>query len=267
MELTEDLFYTYLQICSREDNLPIRTFAKFAIVDKTCYEIITLRLNKKHQLYEKYKSKFASAVYRRWLRYPFIYNRTISSITKFAEARFHDEIGIQLFDHDPVPFKLEFMQHNRIAVKNIILWCLQPQDFESIIFIYRNGNACAIIHNTYTVDNFIPLETSPRLYMLDMELPLRNNQFLIGSPIIPHTSLHLGITKSINQNADSEYTFENDVEFYDEFINRVIVVYDTVDEKKYNFMNYRASINVKPHNYGIRTRTIINEVTNLAPSQ
>lgn len=256
-----ELFYSYVDICTRDELLPINILKVINIINSICYAYVNKLLRKYKKIYDRWKTKFANKLYSRLIKYPFEYDGTARTVSNFNEMRFNDINGLQIFDHDPLPFSEKFLTENRIGFKNIILWCTKPRDFISTIIVQSSDGTSNLLSYIYhTEDQFIKIIDHPDniLYMLDMKLPFSRNQILLGSPIIPHTSIYLGCAK-LNVSGDNHF-FVNDPDFYSDFISRVIVLYDYVSSDKYNFMPYRAHFQISLNNVGIKTKSVIEKV-------
>ena len=132
--ISADYLYNYADIGTRERNLCPVVAAKLSLIDSNLYALTYRYRQSQSATYHKFKRKFGERLYARLIKHPFKYSSSISTITKMENIFLANTYGASLFDIN-LPFKQEFLNHNRVAIQNITLWTICKCDFVVMLYI------------------------------------------------------------------------------------------------------------------------------------
>lgn len=233
--------YTVAEIGAIEQLLPIRALAKLARLNTTLRDIVQWRLTKCKALYDRFKHKFARALYSRLLRNPVVYTGRAMTCQKIANVRFRELYGIQLYDDSPSMFTHDWLAHNSISFTSVTLWLKKRVSFTVTITLTYFSNFAKQV----TVDEIHPLGAD--LYYVHINPVLVNNPIMLGCKNVRFTSIYMNLLPSSELAPSGGPTYSN-VDFLQCLVDRVFVRYLT---SKCRATDYSA----KPYLYQSNMRT------------
>jgi hypothetical protein len=139
----EAIFQAYVQIVSREGNIPVGVAGKIARLGRWYRDIMRPRLIYYHTIYSKFAPRLSHAYHRRLLTHPIEYSpgkvvRTIPVIN----LQGHDG-GVLILNSDPPIFSDQFLNDRRPALMNICLLLNKPVEFFFKLGIRSRGILCS----------------------------------------------------------------------------------------------------------------------------